>query len=70
MLRIWPVCLGMVREVAELAIAIWVHDGDLCKQPQRSRVGVVLNSAEGAAADEALLERFRRITGVLYKVSR
>ncbi len=49
MLRIYPVCLKMVREVAELAIAIRVHDRDLCRQLQRSSVSVVLNLAEGSA---------------------
>ena len=49
MLRIYPVCLEMVRQVAELAIVIKVHDRDLYKQLQRSSVSVVLNVAEGAA---------------------
>ena len=49
MLRIYPVCLKMVREVAEVAIVIKQHDRDLCKQLQRSSVNVVLNLAEGSA---------------------
>ena len=49
MLRIYPVCLEMVRDVAELATVIKVHDRDLCKQLQRSSVSVVLNMAEGSA---------------------
>ncbi len=49
MLRIYPVCLEMVREVAGLAIVIKLHDRDLCRQLQRSSVSVVLNLAEGSA---------------------
>jgi len=49
MLRIYPVCLEMVRQVANLAIVIKQHDRDLCKQLQRSSVSVVLNLAEGSA---------------------
>ena len=49
MLRIYPVCLEMVREVADVAIAIKVYDRDLCRKLQRSSVSVVLNVAEGSA---------------------
>ncbi len=49
MLRIYPVCLEMVRQVANLAIVVKQHDRDLCRQVQRSSVSVVLNLAEGSA---------------------
>ena len=49
MLRIYPVCLKMVREVAVLVLDVRQHDRDLCKQLQRSSVSVVLNLAEGSA---------------------
>ena len=38
MLRIYSVCLEMVREVASLAIVIKAHDRDLCRQLQRARL--------------------------------
>ncbi|MBL4635965.1 MAG: four helix bundle protein [Kofleriaceae bacterium] len=49
MLRIYPVCLEMVRQVANLAIVVKQHDRDLCRQLQRSSASVVLNLAEGSA---------------------
>ncbi len=48
MLRIYPVCLEMVRDVAVLLEMIGRHDRDLCRQLRRSSVSVVLNVAEGA----------------------
>ena len=49
MLRIYPVCLAMVRDVRVLADRIGGFDRDQARQLQRSSVSVVLNVAEGAA---------------------
>ncbi len=48
MLRIYPVCLEMVRDVAVLLEVIGRHDRDLCRQLRRSSMSVVLNVAEAA----------------------
>jgi four helix bundle protein len=50
MLRIYPVCLDMVREVSVLANRIAVHDKDLARQLRRSSASIPLNVSEGAAA--------------------
>jgi four helix bundle protein len=50
MLRIYPVCLAMVREVRRLADAIARLDRDQARQLRRSSVSVVLNVAEGSGA--------------------
>ncbi|HUH03142.1 MAG TPA: four helix bundle protein [Kofleriaceae bacterium] len=49
MLRIYPVCLAMVRDVRGLADRIGEFDRDQARQLRRSSVSVVLNVAEGAA---------------------
>ena len=49
MLRIYPVCLDMVREVQPLAVQIGQHDKDLARQLRRSSSSVPLNVSEGAA---------------------
>ena len=49
MLRIYSVCLEMVRDVAAIVEQVGQHDRDLCRQLKRSSVSVVLNVAEGAA---------------------
>ena len=48
MLRIYPVCLEMVREVRPYADRIARFDRDLAQQLRRSSVAVVLNLAEGS----------------------
>jgi four helix bundle protein len=50
MLRIYPVCLEMVREVRQLADEIAQFDRDQARQLKRSSVSVPLNVAEGTAA--------------------
>ena len=50
MLRIYSVCLAMVRDVAALLEVVGRHDKDLARQLRRSSVSVVLNVAEGAGA--------------------
>ena len=47
MLRIYPVCLQMVREVRPLAELIAQVDRDHARQLRRSSMSVVLNTAEG-----------------------
>lgn len=49
MLRIYAVCLQMVRDVRGLLDVIGMHDRDLVRQLKRSSVSVVLNVAEGSA---------------------
>lgn len=48
MLRIYPVCLEMVREVRPCADRIARFDRDLARQLRRSSTAVVLNTAEGS----------------------
>jgi len=50
MLRIYPVILSFVEEVAPLFARIGRHDPDLARQLRRSSVAVVLNAAEGMYA--------------------
>ncbi|HUH04044.1 MAG TPA: four helix bundle protein [Kofleriaceae bacterium] len=52
MLRIYPVCLAMVRDVRLLADRIGEFDRDQARQLRRSSVSVVLNVAEGAAVGD------------------
>ena len=47
MLRIYPVCLEMVREVRTYADRVARFDADLARQLRRASVAVVLNVAEG-----------------------
>lgn len=48
MLRIYPVCLAMVREVRPYADRIARFDRDLARQLRRSCTAVVLNLGEGS----------------------
>jgi four helix bundle protein len=48
MLRIYPVCLQMVREVRPYADRIARFDRDQARQLRKSSVAVVLNTAEGS----------------------
>ena len=50
MLRIYPVCLEMVREVRRYADRVARFDADLARQLRRASVAVVLNVAEGTGA--------------------
>ncbi len=47
MLRIYPVCLELVRDVSEVARRIGEFDRDMARQLRRSMVSVALNLAEG-----------------------
>jgi len=48
MLRIYPVCLEMVREVRPYADRIARFDGDLARQLKKASTSVPLNVAEGS----------------------
>jgi four helix bundle protein len=48
MLRIYPVCLAMVREIRPYADRIARFDRDLARQLRRSSTAVPLNVAEGS----------------------
>jgi four helix bundle protein len=50
MLRIYPVCLEMVRDVRPYAEQIARHDRWLAEQLRRSCASVVLNVAEGSGS--------------------
>src|SRR5512146_2182786 len=50
MLRLYPVILSYVADVAELVPRIAHHDPDLARQLRRSSASVVLNTAEGMYA--------------------
>ena len=50
MLRIYPVCLEMVREVRPYAERIARFDRDLARQLRRSCTAVPLNLAEGSGS--------------------
>lgn len=50
MLRIYPVCLDMVREVGLLADRVRRFDFDHARQLKRSSLSVVLNVAEGSGS--------------------
>ena len=50
MLRIYPVILQFVADVALLVPRIARHDADLARQPRRSSASVVLNTAEAMHA--------------------
>jgi four helix bundle protein len=52
MLRIYPVCLDMLRDIRPLAEQIGRHDRDQAKQLRRSSVSIHLNVAEGAGASD------------------
>jgi four helix bundle protein len=48
MLRIYPVCLDIVREVRPYADRIAKHDPDLARQLRRSSTSVALNVSEAS----------------------
>jgi four helix bundle protein len=50
MLRIYPVCLAMVRDVRPYADRIARFDRDLARQLRRSSTAVPLNTAEGSGS--------------------
>ena len=50
MLRIYPVILTFVADVASLVPRIAHHDPDLARQLRRSSASVALNTSEGMSA--------------------
>ena len=50
MLRIYPVCLDMLRDVRPLADQVARFDRDHARQLRRSSMSVALNVAEGAGS--------------------
>ncbi len=67
MLRIYNVCVELVREVAVLVEQIARRDRDQARQLRRSMISVVLNVAEGSGD---VRERFDQVIGTLVKVAR
>ena len=64
MLRIYDVCLEMVRAVRPVAEAIALRDGDHARQLRRSSLSVVLNVAEGCGASKGTRrQRYRDAMG-------
>ncbi len=53
-LRIYPVCLELVREVSGVAGRIGEFDRDMARQLRRSMVSVALNLAEGDGQTAAI----------------
>ena len=54
MLRIYPVILRLVQEVARVAPAIAAHDADLARQLRRALASVPLNTGEGMYSQGAI----------------
>ena len=48
MLRIYPVCLEVVRMLRPYVAQIARHDADLSRQLKRAQVSMTLNTAEGS----------------------
>ena len=48
MLRIYPICLDMVRRMQPYIKKVGMHDQDLARQLKRACVAVPLNMAEGS----------------------
>ena len=51
MLKIYPVCLEMVRSVADVAGRVAQFDKDQARQLKRSAMSVPLNVAEGSGCE-------------------